>query len=225
MLSRRKCKMSVVSDTFSNLQLSAIFHQSFAFACYYVHLPVVRLVWHEMISFNIPNIEHKEKIHSRDTITIFRQKWLLRHVHFSDCEREGDDNRDKLPNYRSNVSDDTEQGDLNGSKPFNCLHHLTKYPESEDHSIEAIQVASYGKGPIVWIGWRPRDHSQQKGAGIDKQSDEVQTVPGISDARKWEKELRRCNVKSTAELTEKNLLQKDSSWVMSLSAFGTMIWK
>ena len=125
----------------------------------------------------------KLRKHLRDNVIFFRKERLLRHIHFGDGEREGDDSRDKLPKYRCNVSDDTEQSDLNGSKPFYCFHHLTKYSESEDHSIEAIQVASYNKGSIVyhWLGWSPRDYSQQKRAGVDKHSDKVQTVPGISD--------------------------------------------
>ena len=106
-----------------------------------------------MISFNLLDITLKNvEKHLRDNIIFFRKgkERLLRHIHFSDGEREGDDSRDKLPKDRCNVSDDTEQGDLNGSKPFNCLHHLTKHSESEDHSVEAIQVASYDKGSIVY---------------------------------------------------------------------------
>lgn len=132
-------------------------------------------------------IKRRKKKHLQDTRIFFRHKRLLWHVNFSDCEWEGDDGRDKLPKDGSNVSDDTEQGDLNSSETFNCLHHLTKYSESEDHGIEAIQVASDDKGSIVyhWFGWRPRDHSKQKCACVNKQSDEIQTVPGIPNVRKW----------------------------------------
>lgn len=164
--------------------MSAIY-QSF---CTRLLLPASLASDEENISHNILDITLKTtyKKHLRDNIIFFRYKRLLRHVHFSDGEREGDDSRDKLPKYRGNVSDYTEQCDLNGSKSFDCLHHLTKYSESKNHRIEAIQVASYDKGSIVyhWFGWRPRDHSQQKRAGVDKQSDKVQTVPSISDARK-----------------------------------------
>ena len=60
---------------------------------------------------------------------VFGYERLLSHVHFSYCNRKGQNSRDKLPKYGNEVTQDVEQRYLDGANLLCCLHHVTKRPE------------------------------------------------------------------------------------------------
>ena len=85
-------------------------------------------------------------------------------IHFSYGDREGQNSCNKLPKYCCNITHDVEQGDLNGTNTFHCLHYMPKGPECEEHGVEAVQIACHNKSPVVGHGRRegPRDYSKNE---------------------------------------------------------------
>ena len=112
---------------------------------------------------------------------VVRDEWSLCHVHLGNSDRKRQNDGNKLPEYRYQVSHDLKESDLNGANPLACLHHVTKGSKCKEHGIKAIQITRNNESSIVgdrfWQG--PRDYSEYKGHQVVQKGNAIQNVPSI----------------------------------------------
>ena len=122
-------------------------------------------------------------------IDILGNEWLFRYIHFSNGSRESQDSGNKLPKYCSHVTKNVKQSYLDCSNPFHCFHDVSKSPECNEHSVEAVQISSNDKGSIIDYrsGQGPRDHSQEKRHQVNYNSNDIQNIPSVTEIQpsKW----------------------------------------